>query len=85
MADNRSKLYVYIISKLSRALMDEYKHHHEYALVSDDLSPLGLWIILKEIHILNTSSTNTLINKREAFQQYAATKQGGFKTLYDYK
>lgn len=85
MADNRRKLYAYIIRKLSRESMDEYTHHPEYPLISDKLSPLGLWIILKEIHSLNNTLTDTLVNKREAFQQYAATKQGGFETLYNYK
>ena len=34
MADDRSKLYAYILSKLSRESMDEYKHHDDYDLVS---------------------------------------------------
>ena len=85
MEDNRSKLYAYIISKLSRESLDEYKHHADYDLVKGSLSPLGLWIVLREVHSLNTSSTNTLINKREAFQQYASTKQGSYESLYDYK
>ena len=63
MEDERSKLYAYIISKLIRESMDEYKQHADYDLVRDSLSPLGLWIILKEAHSLNTSSTNSLINK----------------------
>ena len=85
MADDRSKLYAYILSKLSRESMDEFKHHEEYDLVSQALSPLGLWIILKEVHSLNSTSTNCIINKREAFQQYASTKMSGFETLYDFK
>ena len=85
MEDNRSKMYAYMLSKISRESMDEYKHHEDYDLVKNSLSPLGLWIILREIHSLNTLSTNTLINKREAFQQYASTKQGSYETLYDYK
>ena len=85
MEENRSKMYAYIISKLSRESMIEFKHHTDYDLVKGSLSPLGLWIVLREVHSLNTSSTNTLINKREAFQQYAATKQGSYETLHDYK
>ena len=34
MADDRSKLYAYILSKLSRESMDEFKHHENYDLVS---------------------------------------------------
>lgn len=85
MEEDRSKLYAYIISKLNRESMDKFKHHPHYNLVQESLSPLGLLIFLKEIHSLNTPSTNTLINKREAFQQYAATEQGAFETLYYYK
>ena len=39
MADDQSKLYAYILSKLSRESMDYYKHHTEYAMVREDLSP----------------------------------------------
>ena len=49
--------------------MDKYNHNEDYDLVKNSLSPLGLWIILRGIHSLNTLSTNTLINKREAFRE----------------
>ena len=63
MADDRSKMYAYILSKLSWESMDEFKHHMMYKDVSEALSPLGLWIILKEVHSLNSTSTNAIINK----------------------
>ena len=69
MEDNRSKMYAYILSKLSRESLDEFKHHNDYDLVRGSHSPLGLWIILREFHILKTSSTKTIINKQEASQQ----------------
>lgn len=83
MEDNRSNIYAYMISKLIRESMDEYKHHVKYDLFREIMCPLGLWIILTEIHSLNTSSTNSLINKRYAFQQYASIKKGTHKKLYD--
>ena len=85
MADDHRKMYAYILSKLSRESMDEFNHRQMYGDVSEALSPLGLWMILKEVHSLNSTSTNAIINKREAFQQYASTKMSGFETLYDYK
>ena len=59
MEDDRSKLYAYILSKLSRESMDEYKHHTDYDLVRESLTPLGLWIILKEIHSLSPRTQRT--------------------------
>lgn len=53
MEDNRSKMYAYILSKLSRESLDEFKHHHDYHLVRGSHSPLGVCIILREVHSLN--------------------------------
>ena len=47
MEENRPKMYAYILSKLSRESMDEYKHHTDYDLIRGSLSPLGLWIVLR--------------------------------------
>lgn len=69
MEDNTYKMYFYILNKLSRESWDKFKHHDDYDLVRGSHSPLGLLIILRKVHSLNKSSTNTIINKREEFQQ----------------
>ena len=85
MKDDRTKIYAYILSKLSKESIDEFKHHKDYQMVKGDLSVLGLWVVLREIHAINNSSTNLLILKREAFKKYATCKQGPFETLADFK
>ena len=69
-----SKIYNYTISKLIRKSIDEFKNHEDCDIFKRHLSLKGLWVVLREIHSLNSSSTNSLINKIEAFQQYAGIK-----------
>ena len=85
MREDRSKMYAYVLSKLSKESLDEFKHHEDYALVHDNLSLKGLWIVLREVHAANNSSTNLLILKHEAFQSYAKCKQGEFETLANFR
>ena len=66
MKADRSKMYAYIVSKLSKESMDELKHHEEYEMIQDAMSLKGIWIVLREINSSNTSSTNVLILKKEA-------------------
>ena len=68
---SRSKMYACIISKLSRESMDEIKHHEDYEMEQTNMSLKGLWIVLREIHASNTSTTSVLILKKEAFNTYA--------------
>lgn len=79
--DDQAKMYAYIVSKLSKESMDEFKHHEDYQTVKGDLSVFGLWVVLREIHAINNSSTNLLILKKEAFEKYATCKQGPFEIL----
>ena len=74
MEQDRSKMYSYIISKLSKESLDEYKHHQDYDLVSTHLSVKGLWVIFGGIHALNTSSSNQVVLKKEAFNAYVGCK-----------
>ena len=60
-------------------------HHEDYGLIQSAMSLKGLWIVLREIHAVNNSTTNLLILKKEAFEKYAACKQGPFETLADFK
>ena len=46
MKDDRTKMYAYILSKLSKESIDEFKHHKDYQMVKGDLSMLGLWVVL---------------------------------------
>ena len=74
MKENRAKMYAYIILKLSKESLDEFKHHEDFELIKRNLSALGLWVMLREIHAVNNSTTNLLILKKEAFEKNAACK-----------
>ena len=82
---NRSKMYAYILSKLSNKSMDEIKHHEDYGLIQSAMSLKGLWIVLREIQASNSSTTNVLILKKEAYNTYASCKQGQYGSLADFK
>ena len=85
MVQDQPKMYAYILSKLSKESLDELKHHADYDTAHDEQSPKALWILLREIHATNTSTTNSLILKKEAFNQYTSCKQGQYETIADFK
>ena len=72
MLQDQPKMYAYILSKMSKESMDELKNHADYETAHSEQSPKALWILLREIHATNTSTTNSLILKKEAFNQYTS-------------
>ena len=85
MLQDQPKMYAYILSKMSKESMDELKNHADYETAHVEQSPKVLWILLREIHATNTSTTNSLILKKEAFNQYTSCKQGQYETIADFK
>jgi hypothetical protein len=82
MRDNRTSIYAYLISKLSKESQDEIQGHADWENTRD---PLKLWIVIKKCHQILTTSKVTAILKKIAREEYAACKQGPFQHIMDYK
>lgn len=78
-------MFAYMESKLSKESLDEVKRHKDYEAVKEEVDPLGLWLIIKELHMVTTSSRVEAVVKRKAWEEYAMCKQGVFESLMDYK
>jgi len=85
MKSNRDNMFAYIESKLSKESLDEVKRHQDYENIKDEVDSLKLWLIVKELHMVTTSSRVEAVVKRKAWEEYAACKQGIFESLVDYK
>jgi hypothetical protein len=85
MDNNRDNMFAYMESKLSKESLDEVRRHKEYKQVKEDADPLGLWLMIKELHMVTTSSRVEAVVKRKAWEEYAMCKQGVFESLVDYK
>eukprot|EP00557_Chaetoceros_sp_GSL56_P005694 CAMPEP_0176500028 /NCGR_PEP_ID=MMETSP0200_2-20121128/13286_1 /TAXON_ID=947934 /ORGANISM="Chaetoceros sp., Strain GSL56" /LENGTH=1532 /DNA_ID=CAMNT_0017898575 /DNA_START=170 /DNA_END=4768 /DNA_ORIENTATION=+ len=85
MENSRDNMFAYMESKLSKESLDEVKRHKDYETVKGDVDPLGLWMIIKELHMVTTSSRVEAVVKRKAWEEYAMCKQGVFESLMDYK
>ena len=85
MESNRDNMFAYIESKLSKESLDEVKRHKDYDAAKREVDPLRLWLIVKELHMVTTSSRVEAVVKRKAWEEYAMCKQGVFESLRDYK
>lgn len=85
MMEDRPKLYAYIISKLSKESLDEVKQHQDYEQIDRDVDPLRLWMTIKSLHMVTTTSRVEGVVKRQAYVDYATCNQGAFENLIDYK
>jgi hypothetical protein len=85
MKGNKSSMYAYIMSKMSTESLDEIKRHRDYDTVNENVEPLELWRIVREIHMISTKSKSARVIKRKSCEEYYACKQGAFETLVDFK
>ena len=53
---NWVSMYAFIKSKLSQESEDEVKCHGDYSTFSKDVFPKGLWLAIKEKHLVTTTS-----------------------------
>jgi hypothetical protein len=83
--NNKDNMFAYVESKLSKESLDEVKCHRDYEVVKNEVDPLKLWMIVKELHTVTTSSRVEAVVKRKTWEEYAMCKQGVFKSLMDYK
>ncbi len=82
---DRTSMYAYIISKLSKESLDEVQGAKDWAKVEASRDPLALWMIVKSTHQILTTSKVASVIKKTAREEYAACKQGAFEHIVDYK
>jgi len=80
---DRTSMYAYLLSKLSKESLDEIHGHADWPKIEASRDPLALWIVFKKCHQILTTSKVAVIIKKTAREEYAACKQGAFD--YDYK
>jgi len=82
---DRTSMYVYLNSKLSKESLDEVQGHTDWASIEASRDPLQLWIVIKKCHQILTTSKVTVVIKKAAREEYAACKQGQFENIVDFK
>ena len=66
----QSSMYGYIWSKLSIESDNEVRRHARYAAFSREICSLGLWLAVKESHLVTTASRDVRVIKHNAAQEY---------------
>jgi hypothetical protein len=82
---DRTSMYAYIISKLSKESVDEIQGDAKWSAIEASRDPLDLWKVVKNTHQILTTSKVASVIKKTAREEYAACKQGNFKHIVDYK
>jgi hypothetical protein len=80
---DRTSMFAYIISKLSKESLDEVQGDKQWAAIEASRDPLSLWLVVKATHQILTKVA--AIIKKTAREEYAACKQGPFEHIVDYK
>jgi hypothetical protein len=82
---DRTSMFAYLISKLSKESYDEVQGHKDWATIESSRDPLQLWLAIKLTHQILTTSKVAGIIKKTAREEYSACKQGSFEHILDYK
>jgi len=82
---DRTSMFAYIISKLSKESLDEVQGDKEWVKIEASRDPLELWKVVKATHQILTTSKVAAVIKKTAREEYAACKQGPFEHIVDYK
>jgi len=82
---DRTSMYAYLISKLSKESQDEIQGHTDWSDIEKTRDPLKLWKVIKSCHQFLTTSKVAAVIKKTAHEEYAACKQGPFEHIMDYK
>jgi hypothetical protein len=82
---DRTAMFPYLISKLSKESLNEIQGHADWVKAESDRDPLQLWLIIKKCHqILMTSKVATVI-KKTVREEYESCRQGPFEGIMDFK
>ena len=82
---DRTSMYAYIISKLSKESLDEIQGDPNWGRIEAARDPLELWKVVKSTHQILTTSKVASVIKKTAREEYTACKQGTFEHIVDYK
>ena len=82
---DRTSMYAYLLSKLSKESMDEVQGHADWKTIETSRDPLELWLVIKSTHQILTTSKVASVIKKTAREEYSACKQGAFEHIVDYK
>jgi len=82
---DRTSMFAYIISKLSKESLDEVQGDAQWSMIEASRDPLELWKVVKSTHKILTTSKVASVIKKTAREEYAACKQGPFEHIVDYK
>jgi hypothetical protein len=78
----RTSMYAYLISKLSKESLDEVQGWGTWKTIETARDPLELWKVIKSTHQILTTSKVTSVIKKTAREEYAACHQGALSTLW---
>jgi hypothetical protein len=82
---DRTSMFAYLISKLSKESLDEVQGDAAWSQIETSRDPLALWKVIKATHQILTTSKVASVIKKTARKEYAACKQGAFEHIVDYK
>jgi len=84
---DRTSMYAYLISKLSKESYEKIQGHMEWQAkkIEDIRDPLDLWLVIKKSHQILTMSRVAAVIKKTAREEYSSCKQGSFENIMDYK
>jgi hypothetical protein len=80
-----TSMFAYLISKLSKESYDEVQGHKDWATIESSRDPLQLWLVMKSMSQILTTSKVAGIIKKTTREEYSACKQEPFKHIFDYK
>jgi hypothetical protein len=75
---DRTSMYAYLISKLSKESQDEIQGHTNWPDIEKTRDPLKLLEVIKSCHQILTTSKVAAVIKKTTCEEYAACKQGPF-------
>jgi hypothetical protein len=77
---DRTSMYAYLLSKLSKESLEK-----TWATIECSRDPLALWMVIKSTHQILTTSKVASVIKKTAREEYSACRQGAFEHIVDYK
>ena len=85
MEKDRAALYGYITSKLSKESLDEINRDPAFQTFDKEKNPLALWKVIKNTHMITSTSKVESVVKKSARDDYSNCTQGAFMSIVDYK
>jgi len=82
---DRTSMFAYLISKLSKESLDKVQGDASWKKIEASRDPLDLWKVIKATHQILTTLKVASIIKKTAREEYAACRQGPFKHIVDNK